>query len=382
MKQVLLICSQILAAVLCILQPASAQERPSCKLRVTESCVENKLVHSYLTEVSYREGDYSYTGITPYHAKRTISPGRKDIPAPVVLEWQADSSQTHLLVADSKGFSKEYRLDSLASRLEVCNLIPGRRYEALLLSRRDSTGKADTARAAKSDTLAIARIVPTGQVRMINTPSIRNVRDLGGWKSELFRRSDGKPKTIRYGRLFRGAEMDRANDITDEDRDILLNDLKIGADLDLRGEKESKRVMESPLGPHIDYYRIPSSAYTSSARTNTQARNFRWILNRLREGKNVFFHCAHGADRTGTLGFIIEAVLGVAEGDIDKDYELTTFYGWRSRKVDDKYDYGNMVISYYEVFNGQNITECVEEYLKSYGITQSEIDEFRKIMLE
>ena len=32
-----------------------------------------------------------------------------------------------------------------------------------------------------------------------------------------------------------------------------------------------------------------------------------------------------GADRTGTLGFLIGALLGMSEGDLAKDYEITTF---------------------------------------------------------
>ena len=39
----------------------------------------------------------------------------------------------------------------------------------------------------------------------------------------------------------------------------------------------------------------------------------------------MYFHCAGGADRTGTLAFLIEALVGVSENDLSKDYELTTF---------------------------------------------------------
>ena len=51
----------------------------------------------------------------------------------------------------------------------------------------------------------------------------------------------------------------------------------------------------------------------------------RSIIGWLGEGRSVFFHCAGGADRTGSLAFLIEALLGVSESDLSKDYELTTF---------------------------------------------------------
>lgn len=42
----------------------------------------------------------------------------------------------------------------------------------------------------------------------------------------------------------------------------------------------------------------------------------------------VYFHCHGGSDRTGTLAFLIEALLGVSESDLSKDYELTSFVGF------------------------------------------------------
>ena len=57
----------------------------------------------------------------------------------------------------------------------------------------------------------------------------------------------------------------------------------------------------------------------------------RSVIGCLEKGKVVYFHCAGGADRTGTLAFLIEALLGVSESDLSKDYELTTFDGSNKR---------------------------------------------------
>lgn len=372
--------NKLLIAVLLLL-PATGScqsKNGAYGFKLLQPCVENEVVHAYMTQVSYREGDYTYTEMTPYHAAKNPASGRKDSPRAVELGWEPDMSGNYtsqtITISDEMGFYKAYELAAGDKKLSIYNLIPGRKYEAVLMAMNGRTGRRDV--------LSKLSFTPTGQVRMIRTPSIRNVRDLGGWESERFRHADGSPMHIRYGRIYRGAEMDRSKTLTQEDKDIFLNDLKITADLDFRSDKECQGITWSPLGEEVEYFRIATSNYSSSVKSSTLARDFRWMLEKLREGKNVFFHCAAGADRTGTMGWILEGVLGVAEGDVDKDYELTSFYGWRSRKVGEKFDYGNMVFTYYEVFYEQTQGECAEAYLKKFGITQEEIDEFRRIMLE
>ena len=42
---------------------------------------------------------------------------------------------------------------------------------------------------------------------------------------------------------------------------------------------------------------------------------------------NIYFHCRIGTDRTGTLAYILEGLLGVPDEDKVQDYELSFFYG-------------------------------------------------------
>ena len=46
---------------------------------------------------------------------------------------------------------------------------------------------------------------------------------------------------------------------------------------------------------------------------------------------SLLFHCRIGADRTGTLAYFLEGLLGVSEEDRIEDYELTYFYGMTNR---------------------------------------------------
>ena len=162
-------------------------------------------------------------------------------------------------------------------------------------------------------------------MRMINGVA-ENVRDLGGWKVD-----DGH---IAYGKLYRGAKL--SSRMSDNSKDIFLNQLGISLDLDLRGIKDS----EAKVGPVVDgadYLKFPVEKNLGRGTGNTQElyqEAIRAIIGYLGQGKAVYFHCAGGADRTGTLAFLIEALVGVSESDLSKDYELTTFAGTNKRLRD------------------------------------------------
>ena len=161
-----------------------------------------------------------------------------------------------------------------------------------------------------------------GNVRIIGGVA-ENMRDLGGWEA------DGGH--IAYGKLYRGAKLER---ITGGGKDIFLDRLGISVDLDLRGSVPG----DSRTGPVIEgveYLRLPVDRYLGRGTGRTEELYqlaIRCIIGWLGEGRAVYFHCSAGADRTGTLAFLIEALLGVSESDLSKDYELTTFFGRHTRR--------------------------------------------------
>ena len=44
-----------------------------------------------------------------------------------------------------------------------------------------------------------------------------------------------------------------------------------------------------------------------------------------KEDKPVYFHCSVGADRTGSIAFLIGALCGMSEDQLAKEFELTSF---------------------------------------------------------
>ena len=111
------------------------------------------------------------------------------------------------------------------------------------------------------------------------------------------------------------------------------------------------------------------------------------VISRLSAGKTVYFHCMAGADRTGTLAFIIGALLGVSESDLSKDFELTSFYSTRKRTAESQYPFKKLVF-YLKDFEGNTIQEKVESWAKTSfsssvtPISDEEIMALREVMLE
>ena len=282
--------------------------------------LENDLVAEYLDllETSpYTIEQYKVTYIEDYYER--AKDVRKDIPAPVTVAWDSPagaSSQT-LVVSENADFSNPERTVSLAasaSSYDIYNLIPNRRYYC---------------RVTASDEVVKNFVInTTGRRRMLSIDGVGNVRDLGG-----IRTTDGTHR-IKYGRIYRGCRM---NSVTSETPGITISQagidemkrVGIGADMELRDEKSSNYTTSSPLGTDIDFQRFPDaikSYFAHVCEDDSNIEEMQWLIDELKAGKNVYFHCKTGADRTGTLAYLIEGLLGCCESDVSADLELTSFF--------------------------------------------------------
>ena len=353
--------------------------------------LENETVKNYfdiLETQPYRDGDYTYSRIDDYY--KLTTPYRKDRPAPVTIEWEREdgSISQKVYVSKSDDFSDALSMSvkSSVSSYGIYNLIPGRTYYWKV-----SASFPD----GSSRNLASSSFQTIGRRRFLKVDDICNVRDLGGIPT-----ADGT-KRIKYGLLFRGGEMNGNH--RDYDDNICRLDsygLKamkqagIGADLDLRTATEAIDITSSPLGEDVDYIRFEQANeffYDKFWTSDDYVLAMQWTIDELRKGKPVYFHCVYGADRTGTLAFIIEALLGVGENEIAIDYELTSFsYGLNSppRRRGPKneisvYRYRQMVEGVLSSqFKGNTLQEKIRLFLESGGIPSADIDWFISYMLE
>ena len=204
-----------------------------------------------------------------------------------------------------------------------------------------------------------------------------NVRDLGGWAC------DGG--TVKYGLLIRGGKLSAA------DRAVLVGELGVQHDLDLRGREgggadDEPEMTESPLGSDVWYTRTQQYAWYALTPVATWQTYLRCVIDAVTHREPVYFHCTAGADRTGTLACVLEGILGMSQSDIDKDYELTTFYSGsgsdsiaRRRNESDWKGLLNAI----NAISGKTFRDkCVRFAVGTCGMTMADINAFRAAMID
>ena len=212
-------------------------------------------------------------------------------------------------------------------------------------------------------------VKPLDRLRWIRT-NAANVRDLGGWACD-----GGK---VRYGLLFRGGE------VTAKDRAVLVEELGIRHELNLRGYSEATQT-RSPLGEDVYFTRDMDYAWYTLTPESTWRTNLRCVFDAVTHGEPVYFHCSAGADRTGTLACVLEGLLGMSQSDIDKDYELTCFYTGTSsdayaRRRNEAEWHG--LINAINAKSGASFRDKCVTFAAELGFTAAEINAYRKAMID
>lgn len=209
--------------------------------------------------------------------------------------------------------------------------------------------------------------------RIITVQGIRNVRDFGGWKT-----ANGKP--LKQGLLYRGTELDGAVEttyrLTAEGLNTMIKDLGIRFDLDLRDPSVNKNKVNA-LGDNLPhrYYSIPCyNEIFQSQHNETVRRIFADMANK--DNYPMYIHCTHGLDRTGTICYLLDGLLGVSKEEAYKEYELSAFTD--SYVATEKFQSFQQKV---DSFAGTTFQQKVENYLLSVGVTPAEINSIREIFL-
>ena len=154
----------------------------------------------------------------------------------------------------------------------------------------------------------------TGDLRMIKVNGIRNIRDLGGYKA------DGG--VVKYGKLYRGANPNYVENQTLTTN--ILRDLGISVIFDLRESSEFKR--ESKKLSSFEKINNDTGYYLTASKYSNTRTSVEKIMQEIVKNKGVYFHCAAGTDRTGTVGYLLEGILGISKEERLNDFELSYFY--------------------------------------------------------
>lgn len=339
--------------------------------------VTNAYVQAYMDGVRYTDWDFSSTQVFNYAGG---GPGNgADIPPSVTIKWDASAAQgSQTLRLWDSDWSREYSLGSGVSSQAVSNLVPDSHYYYQVTDSKDQiVGKGE--------------FKTTGALHQVFFENnVHNGRDLGGLKT-----LDGK--TLRYRLLYRGGRVD--GEYMNSAGKTEAAAVGIKAELDLR---ESKAVPKSSYFGSGVAFCAPGFEESENYRTMLKDRServkecFEFIVQCLRSNKPVYFHCAAGRDRTGTIAALCLGVLGVREGDVARDYELTYFapdeWSMSTNKETGQrfYDHTRNVGSYERMVKylrdqDKSTTKTLkggsEQYLLNIGVSRTDIDDFRSIML-
>lgn len=216
-----------------------------------------------------------------------------------------------------------------------------------------------------------------GLVRWYDVEGARNVRDIGGWTG------------LRAGRVFRGTELNskpnhKQYELTERGRAVMRGEMGIVSDLDLRGEiaeygEDAKT--KSPIGEGSQLLSRPVSSYVETCTSPRSTKAFANALRVFADEKNypVYVHCAGGADRTGTVCFLLETLCGVSLEDAEIEYELTSFspVGMRRRNSETGLPFALMV-RLILTFPGEAFADKVAYWAENVaGLTKDEIARIR-----
>ncbi|MBO4813317.1 InlB B-repeat-containing protein [Candidatus Saccharibacteria bacterium] len=163
---------------------------------------------------------------------------------------------------------------------------------------------------------------PNGR-RLVDTGQIRNTRDLGGLPAVYIEGGNTVNGTLAYGKLFRGERLwSTASNATE------LTNLGINKEYDLSDSNElsgdtklSEYKQDSVVHYDFDVDLTAGSNYMKAWDAVTD------IMKDVNANKNIYFHCRVGADRTGTVAYILEGLLGVPDEARYEEYSLTHLSG-------------------------------------------------------
>ena len=350
---------------------------------------------------------------------------------PVKLAWNGNGSVKYTIyIADNENFDNamSYVVSGFTRELDVYNLLPSTTYYWKVAG--DGFDTSDTS-VFKTEDLS---------VRLIYAEGTSNIRDLGGWSA------DGS--FVNYGKIYRGNQLNGYgnwgnNKLTENGLQTFKDDLKIKTEIDLRTQdKDDANQTVNFVDASLPYYKYTIGQYTdilepsvwnalpndgntlvdstenkNDARRlsyatgnavrneNAMRRSLKGIFDVLADERNypVYIHCNAGADRTGTVAFLINGLLGVSEADLIRDFELTSFSSvsglrYRSEIINDgfteigvmKNDYDNFVgfgalinaIKTNYGVEGGTLSYAIESFLTDYvGVSHEDIESLKRIMI-
>lgn len=210
--------------------------------------------------------------------------------------------------------------------------------------------------------------------RFVTIPNLVNTRDIGGYVN-----SEGK--TVKQGLLIRGPEMDGLVNapyfVPTDALDDVMADFGFVYDMDLR----SSTIFSGAFTPRLNithkFYDAPMYGYVFNGAYRESLRS---IFADLADPKHypMYMHCTWGVDRTGTIVFLLQGVLGLSDEDMVREYYQT---GYAKRELFNEKNL-DVLITGLEACEGDTLSEKVVTFLTTQiGVTEAQLTSIRNIFL-
>ena len=312
----------------------------------------------------------------------TKSAEEQYFPKFVQIKWKGERGGEYVvMVSEDENFvdAREYECNGTSAELQ--NLLCGRKYYYQVKSKWGGASE-------------VCSFVTAREPRIIKIDGLSNTRDVGGYVVYSNGSAGEKPVgRVKQGRIYRGANPDGITEIGQ----TAINRLGIKTILDLREKNNRKQAVNN-----VGYIELPpcgGPCYVNGGMGVEEEKYLASLVCEIKafaDEKNypVYMHCQIGRDRTGTLAFMLNALLGVSYKDLTLDYELSIFS--ESGRIDYD-DYEKMRInitaafeSLYAFFIGnaqernteKSLKYGVEAFLKDKGVTAEELKNIRDILIE
>ena len=331
---------------------------------------------------------------------RNSTPDRSDKNMGIDLEFSVEegheAEEYKVLVSKNEDFSGAKEITTKGNKVNVNNLFVNTEYYWKVV--------------ANNEESEVASFKTGDYPRWISARPLFNVRDNGGYMTD-------SGKRVKQGLVYRGGEItiktwgDHALTATEESKKIFREEMGMvgGIEIDLRGTGDigdGYKANAFAEDGDIAYEMLAIKSYNetftkdgSGATNSTKAREtVAKIFEHLKEvdEKPVYYHCYGGADRTGTLGFLLNGLLGVSYSDLVIDFELTSYSSInnehiRSHLRDHQYDHWRNLINFVktDTTNGYAYNESKPLKDNIYNLLNvgcnvptTTLDTIRDIMLE